>query len=90
MSEFFELIYDVALEHKNALLTDDEEYQSLMEQVTNLSDKYKTLELTTEQRQIVDELIHTEDLIHEKEMQAIYKKGILNCAEILKDLRLLR
>lgn len=55
-----------------------------------MSDTYKTLELTTEQRQIVDNLIHTEDLIHEKEMQAIYKKGILNCAEILKDLRLLR
>lgn len=46
MSEFFELIYDAALEHKNTLLTDNEEYQSLMEQVTNLSDKYKTLELT--------------------------------------------
>lgn len=90
MSEFFELIYDAALDQKNELLTDDDEYQNLMEQVTNLSDTYKTLELTTEQRHIVDNLIHTEDLIHEKEMQAIYKKGILNCAEILKDLRLLR
>ena len=90
MSDFFELIYDAALDQKNELLTDDTEYKRLMEQVTDLSDEYKTLSLTTEQRQIVDELIHTEDLIHEKEMQAIYKKGILNCAEILKDLQLLQ
>lgn len=90
MSDFFNLIYDAALDHKTDLLTDDDEYQNLIEQITILSDEYKTLELTTEQRQIIDELIHTEDLIHEMEMQAIYKKGLLNCAEILKDLRLLR
>lgn len=90
MSDFFNLIYDAALDHKTELLTDDEEYQSLMEQVTHLSGQYKSLELTAEQRQLIDDLIHIEDLIHEKEMQAIYKKGILNCAEILKDLRLLQ
>lgn len=90
MGEFFELIYNAALDHKNDLLTDDDEYQNLIEQVTHLSDEYKTLELTSEQREIIDELIHTEDLIHEMEMQAIYKKGLLNCAEILKDLRLLK
>lgn len=45
--------------------------------------------MTEEQRQIIDELIYIEDQIHEKEMQAIYKMGILNCAEILQELRLL-
>ena len=90
MSDFFELIYDAALDQKNELLTDDTEYKRLMEQVTDLSDEYKTLSLTTEQRQIVDELIHTEDLIHEKEMQAIYKKGIKNCAENQKELQMLQ
>lgn len=90
MSDFFNLIYDAALDHKTELLTDDEEYQNLMDQVTHLSGQYKSLELTVEQRQLIDDLIHIEDLIHEKEMQAIYKKGILNCAEILKDLRLLQ
>lgn len=90
MSEFFDLIYDAALNSKNEILTDDEEYKELMNTINTLSDKYKRLDLTQEQRQIIDEMIHTGDLLNDKEMQAIYKKGILNCAELLKDLRLLQ
>lgn len=60
-----------------------------MKQITNMSAEYKKLDLTEEQRQIIDELIYIEDQIHEKEMQDIYKMGILNCAEILQELRLL-
>lgn len=90
MSEFFDLIYDAALNSKNEILTDDEEYKELMNTINTLSDKYKGLDLTQEQRQIIDEMIHTGDLLNDKEMQAIYKKGILNCAELLKDLRLLQ
>lgn len=90
MSEFFDLIYDAALNSKNEILTDDEEYKELMNTINTLSDRYKGLDLTQEQRQIIDEMIHTGDLLNDKEMQAIYKKGILNCAELLKDLRLLQ
>jgi len=89
MSEFFDLIYEAALTSKNEILTDDNEYQDLMKKATKLSTDYKNLALTEEQRQVIDDLIQTGDILNEKEMQAIYKKGILNCAEIFKDLRLL-
>lgn len=89
MSDFFNLIYDAALNYKNKILTNDSEYRELISKINILSDRYKELELTEEQRQIIDEMIHTGDLLNEKEMQAIYKKGILHCAEILKELRLL-
>ena len=89
MSEFFNLIYDAALNNKNKILTNDSEYRELMNKINTLSDKYEKLELTEAQREIVDEMIHTGDLLNEKEMQAIYKKGILHCAEILRELRLL-
>lgn len=90
MSEFFDLIYDAALNSKNEILTDDKEYKELMDSINTLSDKYKELDLTQEQRQIIDEMIHTGDLLNDKEMQAIYKKGILNSTELLKDLKLLQ
>ena len=89
MSNFFELIYDAALTSRNEILTNDNEYQNLMKQLTDLSEEYKKLELTDAQRGIIDEMIHTEDLINEKEMQAIYKKGLLNCMDILKALNLI-
>lgn len=41
MTGLFEQIYDIALSHKSKLLTKDEEYQSLMKQVTNMSAEYK-------------------------------------------------
>lgn len=90
MSEFFDLIYDVALNSRNEILTNDEEYKELMVRINKLSDEYKQLDLTQEQRQVIDQIIQVEDMLNEKEMQAIYKKGILNCAEILKDLKLLK
>jgi proline dehydrogenase len=90
MSEFFDLIYDVALNSRNEILTNDEEYKELMVRINKLSDEYKQLDLTQEQRQVIDQMIQVEDMLNEKEMQAIYKKGILNCAEILKDLKLLK
>lgn len=89
MSEFFNLIYDAALNNKNKILTNDSEYRELISKINILSDRYKELELTEEQRKIIDEMIHTGDLLNEKEMQAVYKKGILHCAEILKELKLL-
>ena len=61
-----------------------------MVRINKLSDEYKQLDLTQEQRQVIDQMIQVEDMLNEKEMQAIYKKGILNCAEILKDLKLLK
>ena len=90
MSEFFDLTYDVALNSRNEILTNDEEYKELMVRINKLSDEYKQLDLTQEQRQVIDQMIQVEDMLNEKEMQAIYKKGILNCAEILKDLKLLK
>ncbi len=90
MSEFFDLIYDVALNSRNEILTNDEEYKELMVRINKLSDEYKQLDLTQEQRQVIDQIIQVEDMLNEKEMQTIYKKGILNCAEILKDLKLLK
>lgn len=90
MSEFFDLIYDVALNSRHEILTNDEEYKELMVRINKLSDEYKQLDLTQEQRQVIDQMIQVEDMLNEKEMQAIYKKGILNCAEILKDLKLLK
>ena len=90
MSEFFDLIYDVALNSRNEILTNAEEYKELMVRINKLSDEYKQLDLTQEQRQVIDQMIQVEDMLNEKEMQAIYKKGILNCAEILKDLKLLK
>ncbi len=90
MSEFFDLIYDSALNSKNKILTDDKEYKELMLTINTLSDKYQELDLTQEQREVIDEMMHTGDLLNGKEMQAIYKKGILNCAELLKDLKLLK
>lgn len=89
MSEFYDLIFDAALSSRNEILTNDSEYQNLMKQLTDLSEEYKKLELTKEQRSIIDEMVQTEDLINEKEMQAIYKKGILNCIDILRDLKLI-
>lgn len=89
MSEFWDILYDAALNDRTQLLTNDCEYQELMNEVNMLSDKYKELELTQEQRKIIDDMINTGDLLNEKEMQAIYKKGILHCAEILKELKLL-
>lgn len=89
MSDFFNLIYDAALNDKIKLLTNDSKYRELINKINILSDKYKELELTQEQRQIIDELIQTGDLLNEMEMQVIYKKGILHCAEILKELKLL-
>ncbi len=90
MSEFFDLIYDVALNSRNEILTNDEEYKELMVRINKLSDEYKQLDLTQEQRQVIDQIIQVEDMLNEKEMQTIYKKGILNCSEILKDLKLLK
>ncbi len=77
MSEFFDLIYDVALNSRNEILTNDEEYKELMVRINKLSDEYKQLDLTQEQRQVIDQMIQVEDMLNEKEMQAIYKKGIL-------------
>lgn len=89
MCDFFSLIYDAALNDKTKLLTNDSEYRELINKINILSDRYKELELSQEQRQIIDDLIHTGDLLNEMEMQVIYKKGILHCAEILKELKLL-
>lgn len=90
MNEFFDLIFDLALNDRKEMLTDDTEYQNHMTRLTELSDKYRQLDLTEEQRQIIDELINIGDILNMKEMLAIYKKGILHSVEILKNLQLLK
>ena len=53
MSEFFDLIYDVALNSRNEILTNDEEYKELMVRINKLSDEYKQLDLTQEQLSLI-------------------------------------
>ena len=89
MSDFFELIYDAALNNINGILADNEEYQAAMKKMAELSEEYQKLDLSEEQRWVIDEFIEISDVVDAKEMRAIYIKGILNCADILKDFKLL-
>ncbi len=90
MREFFEMIADMTVNMREIRILNNEENKDFVKAVLERQKGYSQLDLTQEQRKVVDELIEANAELNKKEMQEIYKQGFKDCTSLLKDLDLIK
>ena len=89
--DIFDIITEYAVnEGMNSILLQDDEYIKIQKEIDGKTAQFDKLDLTKEQRLIVDELISAYNDSGAFYGAMTYKKGFRDCASLLLELNLLR
>lgn len=90
MSEIFDMLCNVAGNaHFDAKVLNNEEFEDIKNDILRLQEKYRSFDLTEEERTTIDMLIKTNAELYEEGIAAVYRQGFLDCADLLRDLKVL-
>ena len=90
MSNIFEIFCkDAGKAYYNSEILNNDEYADVREEILQLQKAYREIELTDEQRHIIDRLMRVNSELDEEAMELIYRQGLIDCVNLLKDLHIL-
>lgn len=90
MSDIFEMFcMDAGKAYYNSEILNNDEYTDVREEIFQLQKAYQEIELTEEQRHIIDRLMRVNSELDEEAMELIYRQGLIDCVDLLKNLHVL-
>lgn len=86
-NEFFNILTENALNERfDKIILNDKRYIALQNKISNMVDEYEKLNLTKEERRIIDKFIDVHSEISSYFGNAAYQQGFKDCASLFKSL----